>query len=144
MWLRVIRDVLHNCKQMFFTGYCWQIKGWTDKTKWSGSHCHSWFQLMAHPRSYTLKLCWLQGLFMIWLISFHIFNQTEHTSLQIHFTVHSGALQQVLQLLQGPSERSDTITVPALLSSVHCDCESSKKSLKWTCLFIFCTALCLC
>lgn len=29
--------------------------------------------------SYTLKLCWLQGLFITWLISLHIFRLTERT-----------------------------------------------------------------
>lgn len=98
-----------------FTGYYWQIKGWTDKTKWSGSHCHSWFQLTAHQRSYTLKLCWLQGLFMIWMISFHIFRLTEHT-IYVRFTS-----QFILELCSKFRQNVKRVIV--------------EKETKWTCLF---------
>lgn len=51
----------------------------TDKTRWCGSHLPLLVPAHGTWCSYTQKVCWLQALFMIWLILFHIFRLTEHS-----------------------------------------------------------------
>lgn len=80
-WSIIIPTFMLKC----FSGYYLKLKGWSDKMKLSGSHCHSGFLLKARCCSYTLKLCWLQGLLMIWLISLRILSLTGHT-VSVRFT----------------------------------------------------------